>query len=295
MCESRIRGWILIAIVTSLSLFAVDNSSQEIIAVDLAVAMGNSNTPRDFTDEYYITNGINPKRIIARRFIGDGWSVFDPPYDRYHNEVRVVATFPGYDVDGEIAFWYPLGEAAEMTFLNTKAGSRAREIARQSPMYIFPVPTAGSFQPFAEHRQAAIVVFDVFREPNLNTNPIGLRKIYAVTFLKKAFEDGNTEIIEYMIKKNGRASDDMPILKSNEDIQLFLKYGMIKVDPVGQFRDGKTDGIYAIAPIIFDPTKGTITRDAFLIMAMKGGAPLPSEELFVRQFECLRSSGDWCW
>ena len=295
MCETRNRGMILIAIFVSLSLLTFNSSPQELVAVDFTVSNGNPITPHDFSDEFYISNGINPNRIIARRFIGDGWSVFDPPYDRYHNDVRVIATFPGYDMDGEIAFWYPLGEIAEMTFLSTKAGSRAKEIARQSPIYIFPDAMAGSFQAFAEYRQAAILVFDVFREPNLYTNPLGLRKIFVVTFSKKAFENGSAEIIEYMIKKNGRANDDMPILKSTEDIQLFLKYGLVTVEPVGQFRDGKTDGIYAIAPIIFDPTKGTIMKDAFLVSAMKGGAPLPSEELFVKQFKCLQSSGDWCW
>ena len=295
MLGTRNLALFLAAIVLSISIPSIKAVAQELVTVDLTVTNESVNTPHDFTDEYYFANGINSRRILARRFVGDGWSVLCYPSDKNRNEVRVIATFPGYDTEGQIVFWYPLGEVAEMTFLNTKAASRAREVARQSPMYVFPDPAAGSFQAFAEHRQAAVVVFDILREPNLNTNPLGLRKIYVVTFSKKAFDAANTEIIESMIKKNGRASDDMPILKSNEDIQLFLKYDLILVEPAGQVTKGLMVGSYAIAPVIFDPTKGTITRDAFLIMAMKGGAPLPSEELFVRQFECLQSSGDWCW
>jgi len=40
--------------------------------------------------------------------------------------------------------------------------------------------------------------------------------------------------------------------------------------------------------------KGAIAPDAFLWMSTKEGLPLPAEQIFVTQFDCLKLTGEWC-
>ena len=46
--------------------------------------------------------------------------------------------------------------------------------------------------------------------------------------------------------------------------------------------------------MIYDPRNGAIKPDAFLWMATVGGQPLPSEAIFVTEFNCLQKTYEWC-
>jgi hypothetical protein len=249
--------------------------------------------PHDFTNLYYAQNGVIGKQIIWRRNGADGLSVFDNLKGR---GVRVIATVPAFDQNGQPYFWYPLGELSSVGFTNDKAGFFAREMASHFPIYLFPDEKYIHFNTIANTRQAPLMdnswasLWD-----NDSINPLGLRQIFLVNYNAKAFTPEGAEVMQYLMKKNGYATDKTPIIKTLEDMEILKKYECITIDDMGPTdTDQVYRATYAIAPVIANPTKGVIARDAFLYFSTKDGNPLESEMIFVNQFKCLQQLGDWC-
>jgi hypothetical protein len=251
--------------------------------------------PFDFADDYYLVNGLSPKWIVDRRTGSDGWSVFDKATDPNHSEIRVLGTIPAYNEFGELMFWYPLGDFEDNAFTEDRAGANARRAAANSPIYIFPDRFVTNFSAFTNGRHAPVIDNSWARSWKLDPNRLGLREIFVVNYTEKAFDKEGIEMMAFFGKKNGFATDDTPILKSIDDIRYLEKMEFVTV--VSNKASEIIDPIrarYAIAPIIADPRNGAIKGDAFLWMFTKDGQPLPSEEIFVTQFGCLKDKGDWC-
>ena len=248
--------------------------------------------PFDFTNTYYYDNGIRPKGIIGRRTGFDGLSVFGKSSDPIRSSVRVTVTLPAYDQNGGLVFWYPLGDVAGTGFTDDKTGFLARETAKLFPIYIFPGPQIEKARySFANNRQAPIIDNSWTLQMEKDLNPIGIRQAFLVNYTEKAFSKECAEIMEYLTQKNGLATDDTPIIKTIDDIRTLSKYEMISTSPrTGErYRDK-----FMLGPVILDPTKGVIAKDAFLWMAPKDGFPLPVEEMFTWHFGCLQEKGIWC-
>jgi hypothetical protein len=144
--------------------------------------------PHDYTDAYYLMNGINPKTIIDRRTGTDGLSVVSPSSNPFHTNVRIIATAPAYDQNGEMIFWYPLGELRDLGTNDDRQGQMLLEMAMRSPMYIFPDSTIIEFRTFANNRQAALMDNTWAATNDKELNPLGLRMVYIVNYTEKAFE-----------------------------------------------------------------------------------------------------------
>jgi hypothetical protein len=244
--------------------------------------------PHDFTDRYYASNGVYAPAIFGRRNGTDALSVFGTSSNPNHTNVRVVATIPAYNENGDITFWYPLGELQASGFMAEKVGLRAREMASDFPIYVFPDTNVIDFRTFANTRQAALLD-NSLSQTQRNANPLGLREIFVVNFTEKAFGKEAAEMMNYFGKKNGMSTNHTPIIRTMEDLSFLMKYEMIEASPLKY-----NGGGYAIAPEIIDPSNGVIAPDAYLWMATVDGRALPSEEVFVRQFDCLRKMGTWC-
>src|SRR5882757_2480490 len=81
----------------------------------------------DFTDQYYAQNGVDITRIINRRQVtGNGNSVFDTPNFSFQRNVRASRLNPAYGDNGTPAFWAVMGDLDNSSFLNNRAGQRAR-------------------------------------------------------------------------------------------------------------------------------------------------------------------------
>jgi hypothetical protein len=186
-------------------------------------------------------------------------------------------------------FWYPLGELQDYGFTRDKAGIRALEMASQFPIYVFPNTKVVSYGTFANTRQAALMDNSFSMTNTEDSNPLGIREIIVVNFTEKAFGKDGIEMMDFFLKKNGASADDTPLIRSLEDIQVLLKHEMISTDSMKMI-----GGRYAINPIIFNPANGAIAKDAYLWMSTKDDKPLPSEDAFVWQFQCLQKTGNWC-
>ena len=245
--------------------------------------------PHDFTDEFYRINGITGKAIVDRRTGADGLSIFGSSSNPIHRNVRVIATMPAYDPYGGILFWYPLGELPDYGFTEDAIGLELRETAKLFPMYVFPHSKIQHYAAFFYPRQAAIMDNTWSTVRGMEMNPLGVRQVFFVTFTEKAYNEEGAEMIMQMMKKNGSTADDMPLLRTLEDVQLMMKHGLVSAAFAGD-----RESYYAIAPVIHDPTGGVIAKDAFLKFATKDGTPLSSEYMFAYQFDCLQKTGFWC-
>lgn len=258
-------------------------------AVAPMFAADTSMYPHDFTNEYYEMNGIVGKAILNRRTGSDGLSIFGKSSNPIHTDVQVIGTIPAYDQRGDILFWYPLGQIEENGFTTEKMGWEMREIAKLYPIYVFPHTKIQDYRTFENTRQAALMDNTWSMILGANINPLGVRQIMFVSFTDKAFTQEGAELMDMMSKKNGIAADDTPMLKTLDDIRLMMKYELVSLEPVKGYENR-----YAISPMLSDPTNGLIASEAFLWFATKDGSPLPTERMFVDQFNCLQKTGNWC-
>jgi hypothetical protein len=196
----------------------------------------------------------------------------------------VIVTVPAYDQNGLVKFWYPLGEFNEMAFLDTDMGFVARDTAKRFPMYVFPDEKYINYNTIANTRQAPLIDNTWGYLGMGFENPLGLRELFLVNYTAKAHSKEGYEMMQYMIKKNGKGTDDMPIINTKTDIMMLLEEGYITVDQ----RDGPYLGHYAVAPFIDTMVPGVIAKDAFLWMSTRDGKPLDSEMKFVERFNCLQ-------
>ena len=177
-------------------------------------------------------------------------------------------------------------------FTDDQTGTVARETAKLFPIYVFPGPVVQKSEySFANNRQAPIIDGSWSLQIKEGLNPLGIRRIFFVNYTPKAFSKECAEIIEYLTKKNGLASDDTPMIKTTGDIKELLYYEMITLDPPTMRKSMLRDR-FIIGPAIVDPTKGVIADDAFIWMAEKDGKWLPSEEIVSWHFGCLQAKGD---
>lgn len=265
-------------------------SSQRPIRAPIGPLMEDTaKNPHDFTNEYYEMNGITAKTIVNRRTGADGLSVFSHSSNPYHTQVRVTATIPAYDQNGSMLFWYPLGDVPDNGFTPDKIGWEAEQLAKAFPIYIFPHSKLTDRRLFSTTRQAALIDNSWPVTISETLNPLGLRSVVFVSFTDKAFTKEGAEMMSYMETKNGLGADDTPILRTIDDIRMMVKYDLVSLEPAKYYQCR-----YAIAPTIDDPTDYVIAYDAFLWFATKDGTPLPSEEMFLKQFACLQKTGNWC-
>jgi len=63
----------------------------------------------DFTDAYYLANGVNPALIEGRMEAGTGIAVTDTPIFSFQRNVRALLTLSAYDHSGNINYFTVLG------------------------------------------------------------------------------------------------------------------------------------------------------------------------------------------
>ncbi len=238
----------------------------------------------DFTDAYYLENGINPALISGRVQPGP-IAVEDEPIFDFQRNVRVLLTFPAYDHSGNLNYFGIMGGFSDAAFTNNEAGEEAREIANKYIEYVFP--QAGT-DPVGLGALRQSVLLDL-RNGYFSGDPLGLWLHVWVSYTDKALRTrAGKAVLNELARKNGRDLDGTPILKDVNDIEDLFEDGYVTLlerpadDPLR----------YAICPVIEDPTDGGIAPDQFLAITLKpNGKPLERE--FQINFDSLRLTGDW--
>jgi hypothetical protein len=239
----------------------------------------------DFTDAYYLRNGVDPTKIGGRRNGADNLSVIDRPIYSFQRNVRTLLTLPSYDHSGNTEYFTVLGGGSTSLFTNTSAGRTARQIADRSIEYVFPRRGA---DPMALGATRQSVILDM-RNGYFSNNPLGLWIHVWVHYTDRAFNTaaGQSELRD-LARRNGLDLDGTPRIRTVGDIDRLFSKGLIRklVAPLDHPLR------YAICPVIKDPTDGGIAPDQFLAFTARAdGTPL--ERYFLADFLSLQETGDW--
>lgn len=241
--------------------------------------------PFDFSEDYYIRNGVNPRLLLNRRTGTDGYSVVDFINSEIHRNIRVIGTLPAYDQDGKTLYWSLFGELFKETFTEDKLGEEAYEIANRFPIYTFPSTTHKN-----SDRQA--VIFET-GDSYFEKNPIGLGVVVLVEYTKRISTKEGQETLTKLAERNGLTLDGTPMIHTTNEIADLTRKGLVTQKIRGI--DDKNEPSFAIAKVLQKPTMGAISPDAFLETVLKdNGKPLDAERFFVENFECLQKTGRWC-
>ena len=236
----------------------------------------------DFTDAYYVQNGVNPAAIGGRMQPGPVGAV-DTPNFGYQRNVRALLTQPAYDASGKAWYFTVLGGLSADSFSANSAGQNARQIADTYKEYVFP---RRGTDPVGLGATRQSVILDM-RNGYFSHNPLGLWLHVWVSYTAKATgtSDG-IKTLNDLARKNGRDLDGTPIITSVGDIEKLTQKGYVT-----QTSRPLSDGLrYAICPVIKDPTDGGIARDQFLAYTRNAdGTAL--EPFFLNNFLSLQSTG----
>ncbi len=236
--------------------------------------------PFDFTDDYYKTNGIKAETLFNRKNGADGQSVFDFATDASRfTHVRIIATLPAYTADGSPIYWNDYGTASKESFASNAAGSRAVQMAKTYPVFVFP-----SAMVRTTDRQSALIPVDKVYFQN---NPIGIGEVVAVEFSDRISRAGR-KTLNMLIERNGTTIDGTPIIRTMLELKGLAAEGLVTLREV-------ENRPYAVAKVIQYPDRGGITPDAFLVYVKQAdGKPLAAEQHFLTRFECLREGSRTC-
>lgn len=237
----------------------------------------------DFTDAYYLQNGVDPALISGRMQPGP-IAVEDTPNFSYQRNVRALLTLPNYDHSANINYFTVLGGLSDSAFTLNAAGANARAIANSYIDYVFP--KAGT-DPVGLGALRQSILLDM-RNGYFSNDPLGLWLHVWVSYTTKSTTKAGKRALNEIAKKNGRDLDGTPIIATTGDIESLLRKGYIALT-----ERAATDSLrYAICPVITDPTDGGIAPDQFLAITLKSdGTPL--EPAFLSNFQSLQTTGDW--
>lgn len=236
----------------------------------------------DFTDAYYLQNGINPAAIDGRRQPGP-LAANDAPLFFYQRPVRALLTLPNYDHSGNAWFFTVLGGFNASAFTADSAGQNARRIADSSIEYVFP---RQGTDPVGLGALRQSVMLDM-RNGYFSNNKLSLWLHVWVSYTQSALTTpAGKKALDDLAKKNGRDLDGTPIIATVSDIDSLFSKGFI----TKQSRPLTDPLRYSVCPVIKDPRNGGIARDQFLAITRKAdGTPLESD--FFAEFESLRTTG----
>lgn len=253
-----------------------------LLAVPSITKAGVQDRLYDFTDAYYLQNGINPAAIDGRREPGP-LAASDTPIFSYQRPVRALLTLPNYDHSGNAWFFTVLGGFSVDAFTADAAGQRARQIAETSREYVFP--RAGT-DPVGLGALRQSVMLDM-RNGYFSNNKLALWLHVWVSYTPKALNtaDGR-KMMNDMAQRNGRDLDGTAIIASVSEIDNLFSKGFVTKTS----RPLNDTLRYSVCPVIKDPRNGGIAKDQFLAITRNAdGTPLEPE--FLANFNSLQTTG----
>ena len=235
----------------------------------------------DFTDSYYLQNGINPSALDGRRQPGP-LAVTDTPNFPFQRNVRALLTLPNYDHSGNAWYFTVLGGFSAAAFTNDSAGQRARQIADSSVEYVFP---RKGTDPVGLGALRQSVMLDM-RNGYFSNNKLSLWIHVWVSYTSKVNTAEGQKIMRDMAEKNGRDLDGTAIIATASEIDNLFSKGYIT-----KTTRPLTDLLrYSVCPVVKDPRDGGIAKDQFLAITRKAdGSALEPE--FLENFQSLQTTG----
>jgi hypothetical protein len=186
-----------------------------------------SGPPFDFSDSFYLANGINPANIQSRVGTATSASAFvteQSSPDLNHTTNRITETTGGFDHNGNVLYYTINGFVNPNTFTTDAAGQKAMQIAEFFTAYIFPKASGDPFSPALSNRRQDNV-FDT-RNGYSVANPLGLWTAQFVSFTPAAFNTAaGRAALAALAALNGTNLDGTPIIKTAMQVDGLVKKG----------------------------------------------------------------------
>jgi len=210
------------------------NAPPSIVTPGLLMA-DNDNTrvtrPFDFSDAFYLQNGINPANILNR--VNGTCPANDMPScsvvdnsntDPDRRNIRVLSTTGGFDHEGNPLYYDINGMVSPSTFTNDAAGQTAMATANFFSAYIFPKASGDPLSPALSNRRQD----NVFETRNgyFVANPLGLWTAVFVSYTREAFTTAVCQTaLADLRAKNGADLDGTPMIRKAIEVDDLGKKG----------------------------------------------------------------------
>lgn len=251
-----------------------------------SVFAGSALPPFDFSDQFYIANGIDPAGIIGRMDGTPPASIIDDtPNGPKFNNVRMLQHVAAYDHSGHIIFFSVPGVLSLDSFLGNSAGEEALEIADEFVVYEFPRAANPQGDVFPKRQELIADLSGGY----FSNDPLGIWQVNIIKYTPAAFNTAEgQEMLAELAEDNGYDLDGTPLIRTKSEVEKLLDEGFATnfIPPA----DGSQGLRWFLCPVIEDPRDGAIAPDAVLLVT--GGIPAAQE--FIDEFNCLQQTGDWC-
>lgn len=197
--------------------------------------------PFDFTDQYYLDQGINPANILQR--VGTStnnslnWTICQPGdaapcpnLDQNRNQTQVLQTTSGFAFDGSILFYSIMGFVTPSTFNTDSSGDGARQIANRRMAFIFPKQQSdGTYilSPALGNRRQDNL-FDT-SGGYLGQDPLGLWILEFVELTPFGASPAGQQILAPFAQMNGLGTDGTPVITTLADINSLVSQGVFRL------------------------------------------------------------------
>ena len=190
--------------------------------------------PHDFSDSFYIANGIDPAGLTLRvteRGGGAGAVIEDEAPDPSRSKVRIIANNAGFDAGGALLIYPdPPAFVTVDAFMDNAAGQHARQLADEFRAFIFPKKDGNPFSPGPPNRRQDNM-FDTGLG-YLTDNPLGLWTLQFVEYTDAARNGGTPAqdaLMAEMTARNGLDLDGTPVIRRKHEIFTLDEAGLVNL------------------------------------------------------------------
>jgi hypothetical protein len=188
-----------------------------------------SGPPFDFSNSFYLANGIDPSKILNRVGSSASASAFvvdNSNTNPNRDNIRITEMTGGFNHEGNPLFYTINGFLKVDAFTNNAAGQQALATAQFFTAYIFPKVGGDPLSPALSNRRQDNV-FDT-RNGYFTANPLGIWQPVFVSFTPAAF---NTAVgratLAQLAAKDGTDLDGTPIIKQAIEVDDLEKKGLV--------------------------------------------------------------------
>jgi hypothetical protein len=181
-----------------------------------------SGPPFDFSNSFYLANGIDPSNIQQRVGASNSASAFvveNSSPDANHDNFRITETTGGFDRSGSPLYYTINGFVNPNTFTHDAAGQQAMQIAEKFEAYIFPKASGDPLSPALSNRRQDNVFNTI--DGYFTNNPLGLWSAVFVRYTPAAFNTADGQkALAALAARNGRDLDGTPIIKTPKELDV---------------------------------------------------------------------------
>ena len=251
-----------------------------------AVRSGDKAPLYDFSDAFYVKNGIDPTKIAGRPS-GTGSSVAAAAPDADHRGVRMTALNGMHDEGGKPNFFAVLGTVNATAFTADAAGRAEHVIADKYVAYIFPKAGGNPLSPAAKREDELIPLNNGY----FSNDPVEIWREAFVNYVPGSMADGaGKKLADDLVRRNGVDADGTPFLRTFRDVQAAADAGIVTI--ARRADDGSQGAPWFVCAVFKDFSRNAFTRDSTLTFAHNANGSVPFGEQDIKSlFDGLFAAG----